>query len=176
MDSGLSAGGFYSMRVRGIRLAGLCVLAGALSLSACKPTYQTKLESPALTTAPESKEIRLDFDQIHSDVVDTLNDDGYDFVKDLDLSGDNEKKEFLIRIEIMENVSEEALVLFLSELMKAVGNAARTQDFRYSEPDDESFGGVFEKYGVHIVIRQSGSADREIEVKAGESFPFSPSN
>ena len=143
-----------------------------------------RLESPALTTAPESKEIRLDFDQIHSDVVDALNDDGYDFVKDLDLSGDNEKKEFLIRIEIMENVSEEALDLFqtsqltafLSELMKAVGNAARTQDFRYSEPDNESFGGVFKKYGVRIVIRQSGSADREIEVKAGESFPFSPSN
>ena len=141
-------------------------------LSACKPKYGVN-ETPVMTTAAAEVEIPMDFDQIHNDVLESVSPLDYPFVKNLNISGDNSAKTVNVEVEIVENVSTEALNTFLNEVMKTIANEAAIQDFRYSKSTDTEYGSFFKKYGVHYIVKQGEETVEDVTVDPGEAFPFS---
>ena len=140
-------------------------------LSACKPKYGVN-ETPVMTTAAAEVEIPMDFDQIHDDVLDAMNPKDYPFVKNLNISGDNASKTVEVQVEIVDNVSQEALAVFMDELMKNIANEAFIQDFRYTKSTDTEYGSFFRKYAVHYIITKGEETVEDVTVSPGEKFPF----
>ena len=134
----------------GIRVAmsGVLLLT-VCALSACKPSYGTK-ETPIMTTAAQEVEIPMDFV----------------------ISGDNGTKTVDIQVDITENVSDEALSVFLDKVMANIANEAAIQDFRYTKSTDTEYGSFFQKYAVHYTITQDEKTVKDVTVNPGEKFPF----
>ena len=155
------------LRTRGFLL---CLLA-LFFLVSCKPKYGVN-SAPVMTTAAADQVILIDFDQISDDVIENMNPEDFPFVKSLSLSGSNDTHMVEVQAEIVENVSPEALTIFLDQLMREISNAAAVQDFRYSKSTDDSYGSFFQKYGVHYVITKGEETMEDVTVQPGESFPF----
>ena len=151
------------LRTRGFLL---CLLA-LFFLVSCKPKYGVN-STPVMTTAAEDQVILIDFNQISDDVIENMNPEDFPFVKSLSLSGSNVE----VQAEIVENVSPEALTIFLDQLMREISNAGAVQDFRYSKSTDESYGSFFQKFGVHYVITRGEETVEDVTVQPGETFPF----
>ena len=155
------------LRTRGFLL---CLLA-LFFLVSCKPKYGVN-STPVMTTAAEDQVILIDFDQISDDVIENMNPEDFPFVKSLSLSGSNDTHMVEVQAEIVENVSPEALTIFLDQLMREISNAGAVQDFRYSKSTDESYGSFFQKFGVHYVITRGEETVEDVTVQPGETFPF----
>lgn len=155
------------LRTRGFLL---CLLA-LFFLVSCKPKYGVN-STPVMTTAAEDQVILIDFDQISDDVIENMNPEDFPFVKSLSLSGSNDTHMVEVQAEIVENVSPEALTIFLDQLMREISNAAAVQDFRYSKSTDDSYGSFFQKFGVHYVITRGEETVEDVTVQPGETFPF----
>jgi hypothetical protein len=125
-----------------------------------------------MTTAAADQVILIDFDQISDDVIENMNPEDFPFVKSLSLSGSNDTHMVEVQAEIVENVSPEALTIFLDQLMREISNAGAVQDFRYSKSTDESYGSFFQKFGVHYVITRGEETVEDVTVQPGETFPF----
>ena len=148
----------------------LCLMA-LLSLVSCKPKYGVN-STPVMTTAAENQVILIDFDQISDDVIENMNPEDFPFVKNLSLSGSNDTHMVEVQAEIVENVSPEALTIFLDQLMREISNAGAVQDFRYTKSNDENYGSFFQKFGVHYVITRGEETVEDVTVQPGETFPF----
>lgn len=155
------------LRTRGFLL---CLLA-LFFLVSCKPKYGVN-STPVMTTAAEDQVILIDFDQISDDVIENMNPEDFPFVKNLSLSGSNDTHMVEVQAEIVENVSPEALTIFLDQLMREISNAGAVQDFRYTKSNDESYGSFFQKFGVHYVITRGEETVEDVTVQPGETFPF----
>lgn len=155
------------LRTRGFLL---CLLA-LFFLVSCKPKYGVN-STPVMTTAAEDQVILIDFDQISDDVIENMNPEDFPFVKSLSLSGSNDTHMVEVQAEIVENVSPEALTIFLDQLMREIANAAAVQDFRYSKSTEESYGSFFQKYGMHYLITRGEETVEDVTVQPGERFPF----
>ena len=155
------------LRIRGFLL---CLLA-LFFLVSCKPKYGVN-STPVMTTAAEDQVILIDFNQISDDVIENMNPEDFPFVKSLSLSGSNDTHMVEVQAEIVENVSPEALTIFLDQLMREISNAGAVQDFRYSKSTDESYGSFFQKFGVHYVITRGEETVEDVTVQPGETFPF----
>lgn len=155
------------LRTRGFLL---CLLA-LFFLVSCKPKYGVN-STPVMTTAAEDQVILIDFDQISDDVIENMNPEDFPFVKSLSLSGSNDTHMVEVQAEIVENVSPEALTIFLDQLMREISNAGAVQDFRYTKSNDESYGSFFQKFGVHYVITRGEETVEDVTVQPGETFPF----
>ena len=155
------------LRTRGFIL---CLLA-LFFLVSCKPKYGVN-STPVMTTAAEDQVILIDFNQISDDVIENMNPEDFPFVKSLSLSGSNDTHMVEVQAEIVENVSPEALTIFLDQLMREISNAGAVQDFRYSKSTDESYGSFFQKFGVHYVITRGEETVEDVTVQPGETFPF----
>ena len=155
------------LRTRGFLL---CLLA-LFFLVSCKPKYGVN-SAPVMTTAAADQVILIDFDQISDDVIESMDPEDFPFVKNLTISGSNDTHMVEIHAEIVDNVSNDALTIFLDQLMREISNAAAVQDFRYSKSTDDSYGNFFQKYGVHYVITKGEETVEDVTVQPGESFPF----
>ena len=155
------------LRTRGFLL---CLLA-LFFLVSCKPKYGVN-SAPVMTTAAADQVILIDFDQISDDVIENMNPEDFPFVKNLSLSGSNDTHMVEVQAEIVENVSPEALTIFLDQLMREISNAGAVQDFRYSKSTDDSYGSFFQKFGVHYVITRGEETVEDVTVQPGETFPF----
>ena len=155
------------LRTRGFLL---CLLA-LFFLVSCKPKYGVN-SAPNLTTAAADQVILMDFDQISDDVIESMDPEDFPFVKNLTISGSNDTHMVEVNAEIVENVSPEALTIFLDQLMREISNAGAVQDFRYSKSTDESYGSFFQKFGVHYVITRGEETVEDVTVQPGETFPF----
>ncbi len=146
----------------------------SISMTACKPKYHTALQDPTSVTIAADQVIDIDFDQISDDVIDNLSDDTqtYGFVKDLLISGTNDPKQVDITVEIMDDVSDDAIQLFMSDVLTQISQAACVQDSRYTKPSKDGLGSFYDSYAIHYEIKQ-GDADYDNQtITAGESIPF----
>ena len=148
----------------------LCILA-LFFLVSCKPKYGVN-SAPVMTTAAADQVILIDFDQISDDVIESMDPEDFPFVKNLTISGSNDTHMVEVHAEIVDNVSNEALTIFLDQLMREISNASAVQDFRYSKSTDDSYGSFFQKYGVHYVITKGEETVEDVTVQPGENFPF----
>lgn len=148
----------------------LCLMA-LLFLVSCKPKYG-KNSAPVMTTAAADQRILIDFAQIFDDVLDSMNPEDFPFVKNLTISGDNDSHMVEVQAEIMDNVSNDAIIIFLDQLMREISTAGAVQDFRYTKPTEDSYGSFFQSYGVHYVISKGEETVEDVTVQPGEAFPF----
>ena len=155
------------LRTRGFLL---CLLA-LFFLVSCKPKYGVN-SAPVMTTAAADQVILIDFDQISDDVIESMDPEDFPFVKNLTISGSNDTHMVEVHAEIVDNVSNEALTIFLDQLMREISNAAAVQDFRYSKSTDDSYGSFFQKYRIHYVITKGEETVEDVTVQPGESSPF----
>lgn len=161
------------MKMKRFFLAVLLSLS-VLSMTACKPRYKTRLEDPNQTVAADAV-INLDFDQLHNDAIENYQDDDrFAFIKDLDISGSNDPKEINISLTVVEDTSDVAIEIFMSDLLRQISLAATVQDSRYTAPSSESFGSLYDSYSVHYSIVRGEETVEDTTVSAGESFSYSP--
>ncbi|ETP72239.1 hypothetical protein UYO_1763 [Lachnospiraceae bacterium JC7] len=151
----------------------MCVM---MAMSGCRKSYISPLETPNMTKAAEDKAYDLDFIQLNNDVIDELQEKKiYSFVKDLSVSGDNDKREIEVLVDIEEDVSYDAVELLLTDATKALVDGASTQDFRIEEWNEEGFGNLFDLFSYKYKVTCGDEVVIEESINAGESVPFDSS-
>lgn len=148
-------------------------------LSACKPTYKPESEAPSMTTASADQAYDMDFVQINNDIIDYYSQENlikyFPFITDLDIDGTNDPAEIDLKISIKDNVSDEAIVILLSDIAKNIGDEAAIQDFRLKESSEASFGTVYDHYAFHYTVTVNDEVTAEDTIDAGAEFPLDPS-
>ncbi len=146
-----------------------------LATTGCKEKYVSPLEKPDMTKAAADAAYDLDFDQLNNDVLDTLQDKNiYGFVKEMEVTGDNSGMEINYKVDIEENVSDDAVELLLTDAARAIVDAANTQDFRIESYSDENFGNLSDIYNINLLVKCGDETVKEYKIEKGESIPFDP--
>lgn len=160
------------------KLVMICVVTAlAMSVSACKPSYQEQKVDPIMTTAPADQPYDMDFVQLNNDVIDSLSmkKDIFPFIKSVDIDGDNDKKQIVLNIDIQSGVSDEAVQVLLADVTKRIANNAYIQDFRLKKADDTQFGSVFDIYSYKYKVTCGKDILYDQTVSAGDKIPLDPS-
>ena len=149
----------------------------AISVSACKPTYEVPVDDPIMTTAPADAPYEMDFDQLNDDVIDSFSKTHvvFPFVKSMDISGDNSTKNIKVSIDIHTGVSDSAVQVLLSDVTKKIDNNAYIQDFRIKKADDTQFGSVYDIYRYTYVVTCEGETLYDETIEPGDEIPLDPS-
>lgn len=157
-------------------MVGIAALA-AVSVSACKPTYEAPVDDPIMTTAPADAPYEMDFDQLNDDVIDSFSKTHvvFPFVKSMEISGKNDTKNIEVDIDIQEGVADDAVQVLLSDVTKKIDNNAYIQDFRIKKPDDTQFGSVYDIYSYTYKVTCGDTTLYDTTINAGESIPLDPS-
>lgn len=157
-------------------MMGMAALA-AVSVSACKPTYEAPVDDPVMTTAPEDAPYELDFDQLNDDVIDSFSKTHvvFPFVKSMEISGDNDAKSIEVDIDIQEGVDDYAVQVLLSDVTKKIDNNAYIQDFRIKQADDTQFGSVYDIFSYTYKVTCGGETLYDETIQPGTQIPLDPS-
>ena len=149
----------------------------ALSVTACKPTYEAPVDDPVMTTAPADAPYEMDFDQLNDDVIDSFSKTHvvFPFVKSMEISGDNDTKNIEVDIDIQEGVADYAVQVLLSDVTKKIDNNAYIQDFRIKQADDTQFGSVYDIYSYTYKVTCRGEALYDETIQPGTEIPLDPS-
>lgn len=162
--------------MKSVMILGVAALA-ALSVTACKPTYEAPVDDPVMTTAPADAPYEMDFDQLNDDVIDGFSKTHvvFPFVKSMDISGDNDAKTITATIDIQPNVDDYAVQVLLSDVTKKIDNNAYIQDFRIKKADDTQFGSVYDIYSYTYKVTCNGETLYDETIQPGEDIPLDPS-
>lgn len=157
-------------------MVGIAALA-AVSVSACKPTYEAPVDDPVMTTAPEDAPYEMDFDQLNDDVIDSFSKTHvvFPFVKSMEISGDNDAKSIEVDIDIQEGVDDYAVQVLLSDVTKKIDNNAYIQDFRIKQADDTQFGSVYDIFSYTYKVTCGGETLYDETIQPGTQIPLDPS-
>ena len=166
------------------------ILVSLLSLVSCSNKLERDIELAEAQTAPPINQVNqegLNFIELHNYVIDGLMGEltpfHYVVNNSVNIDGDNEKKEITIACTIKDEYRLEHLDLFLSMVLRLIGEGAAEQDFRYEAPvidkyDNytyKTFGTVFDTYGVSFDCKkQNGDILRNETVKPGGQMPVDP--
>lgn len=157
-------------------VVGVAALA-AVSVTACKPTYEAPVDDPIMTTAPADAPYEMDFDQLNDDVIDSFSKTHvvFPFVKSMEISGDNDTKNIEVDIDIQEGVADYAVQVLLSDVTKKIDYNAYVQDFRIKKPDDTQFGSVYDIYSYTYKVSCNGATLYGETIQPGTKIPLDPS-
>ena len=157
-------------------ILGVAVLA-ALSVTACKPTYEVPVDDPVMTTAPADAPYEMDFDQLNDDVIDGFSKTHvvFPFVKYMEISGDNDAKTIMATIDIQPDVDDYAVQVLLSDVTKKIDNNAYIQDFRIKQADDTQFGSVYDIYSYTYKVTCGDETLYDETIQPGTQIPLDPS-
>lgn len=157
-------------------MVGVAALA-AVSVTACKPTYEAPVDDPIMTTAPADAPYDMDFDQLNDDVIDSFSKTHvvFPFVKSMEISGNNDTKNIEVDIDIQEGVADEAVQVLLSDVTKKIDNNAYIQDFRIKKADDTQFGSVYDIYSYTYKVTCDGETLYDETIQQGSEIPLDPS-
>lgn len=157
-------------------MVGVAALA-AVSVSACKPSYEAPVDDPIMTTASVDAPYEMDFDQLNDDVIDSFSKTHvvFPFVKSMEISGNNDTKNIEVDIDIQEGVDDYAVQVLLSDVTKKIDNNAYIQDFRIKQADDTQFGSVYDIYSYTYKVTCGDTTLYDTTINAGESIPLDPS-
>ena len=149
----------------------------ALSVTACKPTYEAPVDDPVMTTAPADAPYEMDFDQLNDDVIDGFSKTHvvFPFVKSMEISGDNDAKTITATIDIQPDVDDYAVQVLLSDVTKKIDNNAYIQDFRIKQADDTQFGSVYDIYSYTYKVTCGGETLYDETIQPGTQIPLDPS-
>ena len=159
-----------------LMILGVAALA-ALSVTACKPTYEVPVDDPVMTTAPADAPYEMDFDQLNDDVIDSFSKTHvvFPFVKSMEISGNNDTKNIEVDIDIQEGVDDYAVQVLLSDVTKKIDNNAYIQDFRIKQADDTQFGSVYDIYSYSYKVTCGGETLYDETIQPGTEIPLDPS-
>lgn len=162
--------------LRAWMMVGVAALA-AVSVSACKPTYEAPVDDPIMTTAPADAPYDMDFDQLNDDVIDSFSKTHvvFPFVKSMEISGDNDTKNIEVDIDIQEGVADYAVQVLLSDVTKKIDNNAYIQDFRIKQSDDTQFGSVYDIYSYTYKVTCGEETLYDETIQPGMEIPLDPS-
>ena len=149
----------------------------AISMVACKPSYQAPVEAPNMATMAADAPYDMDFVQLNNDVIDVFSrkTDIFPFIKDLEIDGDNDKKTIEVKIDVHQGISDEAIQVLLSDVTKQIANNAYIQDFRLKKADDTQFGSVYDIYSYTYKVTSGGEVLYDETIPAGGEIPLDPS-
>ena len=167
---------------KNMRIANRWMLMGvvaltAISVSACKPTYEAPVDDPIMTTAPADTPYDFDFDQLNDDVIDSFSKTHviFPFVKSMEISGDNSAKNISVDIDIQSGVADDAVKILLSDVTKKIADNAYIQDFRLKRADDTQFGSVFDIYSYTYKVTCGDDVVFDETIQPGDEIPLDPS-
>ena len=162
--------------MKNLMILGVVALA-ALSVTACKPTYEVPVDDPIMTTAPADAPYEMDFDQLNDDVIDSFSKTHvvFPFVKSMEISGDNDTKNIEVDIDIQEGVADYAVQVLLSDVTKKIDYNAYVQDFRIKKPDDTQFGSVYDIYSYTYKVTCGEETLYDETIQPGMEIPLDPS-
>lgn len=167
------------------------ILLGIVSFSmvACAPkANKTLIETQsAERPARVPNQSGFDFYALHNYVIDGLMEEETPFFYivngSVDISGDNEKKEIVLKCVTMDRTKVEDLDLFLSMAIRLIGDGCAEQDFKYKPATIDKydgytytdFGSVFNTYSLILDCKkQNGEVLRNDNIKPGQKIPVDP--
>lgn len=162
--------------MKNLMILGVAAFA-ALSVTACKPTYEVPVDDPVMTTAPADAPYEMDFAQLNDDVIDGFSKTHvvFPFVKSMEISGDNDAKMITATIDIQPDVDDYAVQVLLSDVTKKIDNNAYIQDFRIKQADDTQFGSVYDIYSYTYKVTCGEETLYDETIQPGTEIPLDPS-
>lgn len=163
----------------GILLA--VALMAAAGLSGCAPTERTVVQRGPNFSPTEN--VELDFTQIHNDTMEAFGDvdeNPYVYILSVDISGDNSQKTVNVDAVCMDDTTKEEAEQFAAAAIRHINDAAVTQSTEYELSSKESFGTLFQKYGLTLAVRPESSAEDEsswlvnLKLNPGDEIPLNP--
>ncbi len=153
------------------------MIISAVSMASCKPSYKAPVEAPNMTTMAADAPYDMDFVQLNNDVIDVFSrkTDVFPFINDLEIDGDNEQKTIEVKIDVHQGISDEAVLVLLSDVTKQIANNAYIQDFRLKKADDTQFGSVYDIYSYTYKVTSGGETLYDETIPAGGEIPLDPS-
>lgn len=153
------------------------MIISAVSMASCKPSYKAPVEAPKMTTMAADAPYDMDFVQLNNDVIDVFSrkTDVFPFINDLEIDGDNEQKTIEVKIDVHQGISDEAVLVLLSDVTKQIANNAYIQDFRLKKADDTQFGSVYDIYSYTYKVTSGGETLYDETIPAGGEIPLDPS-
>lgn len=159
----------------------LMIGAAVLTLCSCKPSYVSPLSIPDSETKGADEPYDIDFVQINNNIIDTYSSDDrakiFPFIKNLEIDGSNDEKYVSLTLDVVENTSDDAVDVLLSDLTKQISDEGQMQDFRFTPSSDDDFGTFFDVYNYKLKVTRGSETlyDETIKTNEGESIPFDPS-
>lgn len=152
------------------------VIISAMSMVSCKPSYEAPVEAPNMTTMAADAPYDMDFVQLNNDVIDVFSrkTDIFPFIKDLEIDGNNDQKTIEVKIDVHQGISDEAVLVLLSDVTKQIANNAYIQDFRLKKADDTQFGSVYDIYSYTYKVTSGGETLYDETIPAGGEIPLDP--
>lgn len=169
------------MKYLRLKLILLLAVIVCFSITACKPSYQSPLETPDTETMAADEPYDMDFIQINNDIIDYYSDGSmskiFPFIKNLDVDGSNDPRSVKLILDVAENVSPDAIDILIADITKQIANEAQIQDFRLTKASSDSFGSFFDLYDYSIKVTQGSETlyDETFNTSDGEAIPFDPS-
>ena len=153
------------------------MIISAVSMASCKPSYKAPVEAPNMTTMAADAPYDMDFVQLNNDVIDVFSrkTDVFPFINDLEIDGGNEQKTIEVKIDVHQGISDEAVLVLLSDVTKQIANNAYIQDFRLKKADDTQFGSVYDIYSYTYKVTSGGETLYDETIPAGGEIPLDPS-
>lgn len=153
------------------------VIISAMSMASCKPSYKAPVEAPNMTTMAADAPYDMDFVQLNNDVIDVFSrkTDIFPFIKDLEIDGNNDQKTIEVKIDVHQGISDQAVLVLLSDVTKQIANNAYIQDFRLKKADDTQFGSVYDIYSYTYKVTSGGETLYDETIPAGGEIPLDPS-
>ena len=161
-----------------------------LSLASCGNKLEADIGLAESQTAPFINQVNrnsqegLDFLELHNYVIDGLMGEETPFFyivnNSVYIDGDNDKKEIKITCKAINDTTVQDLDLFLSMVLRLIGESASEQDYRFKGPvidiNDNytyiSYGTVFDTYNIIFDCnKENGDVLRNDYVKAGTKIP-----
>ena len=163
------------------------------SLVSCKNKLEQDIAVAESQTAPIIGEINtpnqegFDFLEMHNYVIDGLMSDETPFFyivnNSVYIDGDNDKKDIKVTCRAQDGTSVHDLDLFLSMVLRLIGESASEQDYKFKAPEIDvndnnaykNFGTVFDTYNLSFDCKlENGGVLRDDYIKAGTKIPVEP--
>ena len=155
-------------------------------LFSCKNTIDyTNIKATAPEMRPIPINFGLDFVEMHNYVIDGLQSElnPYFYIVNgsFDISGDNEKKEIVVKCTCLNGCVLSDVDLFFSQVLNLMAINAAEQDNKYKAPTVAEdgvyldFGTVFNSYDLRLFADlQSGDILRDTYIEKGNTIPIEP--
>lgn len=160
-------------------------LLSCLLFSCKKTTDYSKIRSGAPDMGQAPAKYEIDFVEMHNFVIESLQSrlTPYYFIVNgkFDISGDNEKKEIVVKCTCLNGSTTQDVDLFFSDVLNLMAFNASEQNYKYKVPSTSSdgtymdFGTFFNDFDLRLYAdTESSEILRDTYVKRGETIPIDP--
>ena len=157
------------MRKFFILIACMVLLSGCTQSNIVSPDSETKIADPEFGIQDD---IDIDWSQVSTDADSIFEDEKtYPYSKGFHFYLEPNKKEIMLMWVVADDFPDNEIEHYADELIKGFNDVTAVQDFSIEHSSDDSFGGLWKRYGLSFSIVPESTQDDEETWFISGAFP-----